>query len=160
MLTEKQLDRFWQKVDRLSDGECWNWIASRDRHGYGWVGVCGYRWAHRVSWFIANGEIPDGLCVLHHCDNPSCVNPSHLFLGTRADNARDRASKGRSNPRAAARYGEEHHNFKLTHNDVCIIRRMVRDEGESQSVVAREFGVTPATVWGIVHGRRRWSELC
>lgn len=91
-------DRFWSKV-RKDDG-CWEWTASVNRRGYGWLHFGGKverkaLKAHRVSWEIHNGPIPDGLWVLHKCDNPRCVRPDHLFLGDRTDNMRDCAAKGR-----------------------------------------------------------------
>jgi hypothetical protein len=88
------LERFWRKV-RKTDG-CWEWTASFRGLGYGQIKVNQKMlYAHRVSWEMANGPIPDGLCVLHHCDNPPCVNPDHLFLGTQADNMRDKVRKNR-----------------------------------------------------------------
>lgn len=84
-------DRFWSNVDRT--GDCWIWIGSRLPSGYGRIGGRGY--AHRVSWALANGPIPAGMCILHRCDNPPCVNPSHLWIGTVADNMHDRDRKGR-----------------------------------------------------------------
>lgn len=88
-------ERFWAKVDK-GDG-CWEWTGGRANRGYGHVEpVRGQnRSAHRVSWELTNGPIPDGLWVLHRCDNPPCVRPSHLFLGTHADNMRDMEAKGR-----------------------------------------------------------------
>src|SRR5687767_4720826 len=88
-------ERFWEKV-RKTDG-CWLWTASRNAKGYGQI-MYQRRpiHAHRVSWQLANGPIPDGLCVLHRCDNPQCVNPGHLFLGTIVDNNRDMFAKGRA----------------------------------------------------------------
>ena len=76
--------------------DCIEWQGSRDRQGYGkaWKNGANAR-AHRVAWEEANGPIPEGMCVLHHCDNPPCINPDHLFLGTRGDNARDMVKKGR-----------------------------------------------------------------
>lgn len=89
--------RFWTKVKGIHRDECWPWTASRANNGYGkFRDDSGRRiGAHRFSWILHNGPIPEGLCVLHRCDNPICVNPAHLFLGTFHDNALDKAAKGR-----------------------------------------------------------------
>jgi HNH endonuclease len=91
--------RFWCRVKKGLADECWLWSGSTNKKGYGRITLgsraAGVERAHRVSWLLFRGEIPDGLCVLHRCDNPPCVNPSHLFLGTKRDNTADMVSKGR-----------------------------------------------------------------
>lgn len=87
-------ERFWEKVDK--SGECWIWIGARNPSGYGKIKSGDTtKDSHRASWEINYGEIPEGMCVCHVCDNPPCVNPGHLFLGTYGDNMRDMYSKGR-----------------------------------------------------------------
>lgn len=89
-------DRFWQKVEKAGESECWEWVGTIDRGGYGRIQVEDrLESAHRVSWMLARGAIPHGLWVLHQCDNRKCVNVAHLFLGTRTDNVRDMYAKGR-----------------------------------------------------------------
>lgn len=87
--------RFWSKVQKTSG--CWEWMARRDKDGYGQFRLKGkMRGAHKASWELTHGSIPDGLWVLHKCDNPSCVRPDHLFLGTAKDNTQDMVSKDRN----------------------------------------------------------------
>jgi hypothetical protein len=101
-ITQKDMDRFWSKVDKersntFYNGErCWEWTAVRLKFGYGKINIIGKTVStHRFSWIINNGEIPDKLNVLHHCDNPCCIRISHLFLGTNQDNSNDMVLKGR-----------------------------------------------------------------
>lgn len=140
------------RLDILSG--CWNWIGSKNRDGYGQIrversGFNGYFRAHRVSWIYHHGEIPDGLCVLHRCDNPGCVNPEHLFLGTQADNMRDRNAKGRL-PHEKLR-GSSNGRALLNEADVAEIRRLSAD-GARQADIARRFGIAKATVYCILRG--------
>lgn len=156
-------ERFWAKVDKNGPipehrpelGPCWQWTASLFPSGYGYFRIdeTRRRAANRVAWELTNGPIPDGLCVLHHCDNPPCVNPGHFFLGTKADNAADMVAKGRS----AVPYGELHYNAKLSAEDVATIRARLL-AGESQSSLSRTFAVGRTQIRRIQHGES-WKSV-
>jgi hypothetical protein len=89
-------ERFWSKVNIPSLYACWEWTASKQRRGYGRFKLNSKpEKAHRIAWSLVNGKIPEGMCILHKCDNPPCVNPLHLFLGTHADNMKDMRQKNR-----------------------------------------------------------------
>lgn len=146
------LTRFWSKVDiALGDG-CWEWNAGCSGDGYGAFKVGGRQWgSHRYAYSQYVGFIPVGMKVCHRCDNPKCVRVDHLFLGTAADNMRDKAVKLRSsigvkNPRA-----------KLTEAQVSEIKRRV-GSGESQRSVARDLGVNHLTVFRIFHNHA-WRHI-
>ena len=129
-LTKKQSENFWKKVKRGDSAfqptmltECWIWVGGKvNKSGHGSLGINGDSiLAHRISWMIHNGEIPysgsyHGVCVLHRCDNPSCINPNHLFLGSHAENMKDRDNKSRQ------AFGERSGNSKLTTEQVMKIR--------------------------------------
>lgn len=149
-------DRFWAKVDKRGADECWLWLWFRNRKGYGRVRSGGKSRAmllvHRVSWEVANGPIPDGICVCHRCDVPACVNPAHLFLGTQADNVADMLAKGRGGYKAPR--GERNGRAKLTDAQV----REIRASEGSQMAIAARFGIGEATVSKIRNGKR-WSHV-
>lgn len=142
------MDRFWSKVDRSSGREsCWPWTACTTRRGYGRYSYKEKMLSsHRVSYELTYGSIPDGLCVCHRCDNPSCVNPSHLFLGTHTDNMRDKIKKGRS--KSVAPKGEKNGQAKLTESQVLTIRTDTR----TQRVIAKDFGICQSSVMYIKSG--------
>lgn len=147
-------ERFFAKVDRSGGPEaCWRWTGGLSG-GYGSlrIGKRGNARAHRLSYALANGgPIPDGLSVLHKCDNPICVRPDHLFLGTQATNMADRGAKGRQAK------GESNGRAKLTENEVHEIVAETR-RGTPNKQIARRFGVGRNAVGAIVRGDR-WSHL-
>lgn len=147
-------ERFMSKIIRNEDG-CWNWSGSyRGENGYGGFWLAGKTlFAHRYSYSVFNGEIPDGMSVLHKCDNPRCVNPDHLFIGTIADNVHDMHSKGR----APCQKGSNNPMSKLNEEIVLDIASAL-SSGIRQVDVSRKFGVTIQTVNDIKQGRR-WAWL-
>ncbi len=146
-------ERFYEKVDAGPGGGCHLWIAGRSRVGYGMFRVRGEQTrAHRFAWTLRNGPIPDGLCVLHRCDRPECVNPAHLFLGTQADNMADMAAKGR----ARGARGESNSRAKLSRTEVLEIRGLL-GVGSSRAV-AKRYGVDQKTVLDIKNGKT-WRHL-
>ena len=98
--------RFWAKVDKHGPDECWNWLGSKTRGGYGQFSIRGYMTrVHRISWRLSHGDIPKDMLALHKCNNPSCVNPYHLYLGNQSDNMKDRTRSGYDHKRAIAERG-------------------------------------------------------
>jgi len=151
IVTQKDTERFLEKVDKLDD--CWEWAASKCR-GYGQFRIGEkMRRAHRISWIIHNGKIPIGMFVCHRCDNPACVNPAHLFLGTQKDNIQDALKKGRM----AITKGEFNGQSKLTEAQVLSIRREYA-EGKTISELARKYKAGWTTIHRVVT-RETWRHI-
>ena len=151
--------RFWSKVDRSKPVGCWPWLAASDKDGYGFfkvthrLGVYQQTRAHRYSLEMALGrKLEPGEMALHHCDNPPCVNPDHLYIGTISDNTRDAVGRGRP------RRGVENAASKLTVADVLAIRAWYAAGGTRQQDIAARFGVSQGAVGRIVLGRT-WTHV-
>lgn len=135
---------------RVSDKGCWEWQGATNHSGYGTIYADGkVRKTHRLSYEFSKGPIPDGIDVLHQCDNPLCINPDHLFLGTRADNVKDAASKNR------LPLNERHWNTKLSVEDVSNIRKSTLTKAE----LAREYKVNRSTIVRVINGTRRSKTI-
>lgn len=156
--------RFWAKVCK-SDG-CWNWQAAVNEKGYGVFAIGKFTFkAHRLSYLFCCGEFDDGLCLLHSCDNPKCVKPSHLKIGDRNDNNQDMKAKGRhrrggsKTPVDRCKYerGQSHHNAKINED---IVRELRRDQlaGMSYSKLAKKYGINQTTAHSIAKGKL-WKHV-
>lgn len=155
--TEKPEIRFWSKVDGAAEPDgCWEWQAGLSSSGYGRfrLGSKGSPnvQAHRFSWELTHGPIPDEAMVLHTCDNRRCVNPAHLFLGTAQDNSHDMHSKGRGLT------GAQHALSKLSEDDVRVIRRRYAAGEANGPQLSREYGVAVSLVYRIVRGEA-WRHV-
>src|SRR5882724_11171101 len=140
---ENAFDRLFNRTIVLDNG-CWEFIGARHTQGYGLLRYNGKQArAHRVAYDLVVGDIPDGIQVLHICDNPPCVNPEHLFLGTDQDNMNDKVMKGRHS------YGEAH--GKLTNNQVLEMRKLF-GTGISDADIARRFNISEGAMRHIKHG--------
>ena len=153
-MTYSIASRFWSKV--LKTGSCWLWTGAHDSGGYGNFAVTQSHCvkAHRYSWEIHFGPVPDGLAVCHHCDNPECVCPTHLFLGTWADNAADRELKGRGNQPKGICNG----NAKLTNDAIIDIRFLYTTGMVTQRELASIYGVTQHLI-NLVVRRMAWRHV-
>lgn len=137
----------------ITENGCFEWTRSLNR-GYGMLSISGKnKYAHRMSYMLFIGPIPDGMDVCHHCDNPPCINPAHLFLGTAKDNAQDARRKGRTTkPR-----GELHWKARLNPEKVIAIRQ-AKAAGETAPSLAARFGVSAAHIYQIVY-RYSWKNV-
>lgn len=154
--------KFWAKVDKCGQvpehvpelGSCWVWMGVKNRAGYGTLSFDGAPMlAHRVSWGLVNSKIPPGVFALHRCDNRACVRPSHLFLGTHADNAADRKSKGRCGDHRGTNNGCA----VLSEPVVALIKARICD-GVPKRQLATEFGMSRQTMSAIAVGEH-WSHV-
>lgn len=137
---------------------CWNWTWYKDINGYGKVTIDSKTWlAHRVSYIVFKGEFPDEMFICHHCDNPSCINPDHLFVGTMSDNMKDAYDKGILHPANQFKKGEPNVNRKLTNDQVKEIKRLM-GLGYQQKQVAKMYKVAPATIMRIMT-KRMYKEI-
>lgn len=149
-LNAKSIERFFKKVEKTSS--CWNWKGILFKQGYGRIAslnkVKSLK-AHRISWEIHFGKIPDGLCVLHKCDNRKCVRPDHLWLGTKFENNQDRSFKKRS------AYGLSHPNGKISTSEVLNIKKIYNTKNISQYKLAEMFGVSQSLISFIINNKQR-----
>lgn len=140
------MERFWSKVDVGLEDECWEWKAFKHPQGYGlfkWNGVAEY--AHQVAWALTVEPLPPKVCVLHKCNNPGCVNPKHLYIGTHTDNARDRRGAGRQPS-------------KLSADEVREMRRLYESGEYSISQLGRAYNISSSAADAAIKGRT-WKHV-
>ena len=158
MFSQKDIDRFWAKVEKTTTGKCcWNWTAaSKTTNGYGqfYVNRVNIR-AHRFSFQLKHNRlIKEGMCILHSCDNPLCVNPNHLSEGTQQENITDRENKGRG----VAPKGENQSSAKLKEFQVKEIRANYEKGQITYKQLANDYGVSDITIGHIIH-RNTWKHI-
>ena len=161
-------ERFWSKVNKETTSGCWEWQAAKSRYGYGVFRVTTRTGmlAHRYSFWLATGTSPKGLFVCHHCDNPPCVRPDHLFLGTQADNMKDMKEKGRQNRPTSFQQqsgerrarGSRTGGAILTEEDVRNIKRAWSFRKYTYQMLANDYGVAKGTIKQIMNGRT-WKHV-
>lgn len=144
--------RLWSRVDICGPDDCWEWLAGKSL-GYGriWINKNVYH-AHRVLYELMVAPIPDGLFVLHHCDNPGCVNPKHLFIGNQADNMADASRKGR------VAKGELNGRSKLTNAQIISIREEYAQGNIRRMELADKYNTTYSNI-GFIVRRKKWKNI-
>lgn len=155
-ISKKDIERFWSKVDKTSNPNgCWEWKANKLKAGYGKFKFQGKTFSsHRFVFLILRGNIPNKFCVLHKCDNPSCVYPKHLKLGTFKDNMQDKIKKGRAN----SVKGEKVTGSKLNTSDIVWIREMYATNLYSHQDIALKFQVTRSMI-GYIIRKNNWKHI-
>ena len=147
--------RFWRRVIKSPDNDCWDWAGSKSAQGYGWFwNGSGMTRASRVSWQIHYGDIPTGMCICHHCDNPVCANPHHLYLGTYSDNVADAYRRGRNKPRP----GTSNSNAKLTEGLVRTLREAKKAGVRGRALLALCPEVNKGAVYQAIN-RKTWAHV-
>ena len=148
------IERFFKNIKDENTSDCWLWKTYNHNDGYGTLHINRKRiYAHRYSWIIHYGEIPKGLFVCHKCDNPKCVNPEHLFLGTNTDNVNDMIKKGRKKQAK----GNDYSRAKLKSEDVIDIRKMMK-EGKKAIEIAKLYKITAQHV-RIIYRKLNWAHI-
>ena len=159
-MSKEQRSAFWSKVNiKNNTRECWEWQGAKKPRGYGNVKVNKqYFSAHRVSFILANGPIPEGYIVCHICDNPSCCNPTHMMLGTHKSNTADMLIKNRQKKKHTAARGEGNGKSKLSEENIRDIRKIYAAKIMNQYELAVKFGVTQPTIGHIVRNET-WRHV-
>lgn len=155
--SEETISRIFSNIHYPgNNNECWEWVGYHNNRGYGNIGLFGtYHLAHRLVYQCYNGSIGSNICVLHHCDNPKCVNPEHLFLGTRKDNINDMVNKHRQN----SQKGSKHCNAKLTENDVVeMMVGTITGKYNKISDIVRSYNVSEVIIRKIFKGLL-WKQV-
>ncbi len=155
MLTSKDIERFWSKVNIKGEDDCWEWLGNHDLEGYGKLSAFHTSFmAHRIMYFLKKEKFSEDLKILHTCDNPSCCNPNHLKLGTQKDNVQDCINKNRRSPQN----GENNHRSILTEKDVKEIKRLYETGQYSYRKLGDIFGVKESTISYAIKGIS-WSGV-
>jgi hypothetical protein len=161
-------DRFWAQLNKQGPvpahrpdlGPCWVWTGDLTDSGYGTLTYQCKRWrAHRLAYTLTNGALPPTMQVCHHCDNPPCCNPAHLYPGTHTDNMRDRTARGRYRVNGGgAAVGQRHWSAKLTDEDIRVIRTRYAAGAVTQRQLAADYGVAQSQIMRAVTGRS-WKHI-
>jgi len=156
MIKQSDIDRFNSKIEKLESG-CWIFIGAKDEHGYGAFHSNTYRRAHRFSWFMHHGLIPDGLFVLHKCDNPPCIRVDHLYLGDYSQNTKDMMDRNRQSTPKITYIGEQSKAARITNEQALHIKKLL-EEGICSSKIARIVDVSNHIVYRI-KTKKCWKHL-